>query len=258
MKHTPAKYKTICISDLHLGSKDSKALLLLDFLKHNHSDNLFLVGDIIDGWKIQQKKWRWNQDHTNVVRKILSFAKKGTRVVYIVGNHDEFLRTTMGLNLTFGQVEICNRSYYEALNGKKYLVIHGDLFDGILKYQRWISLLGDKLYDIVLRANTIFNWIRRKFGFGYWSLSKYLKMTVKQAVTYIVKFESNMVDYCKRKGYDGVICGHIHHAEIKIIDGIEYMNDGDFVESCTALVEDFEGNWKIITWDKLNEINHSN
>lgn len=251
------RYKTICISDVHLGSKDSKTLILLDFLKHNQADNLFLVGDIIDGWKVQQKKWCWDQTHTNVVRKILSHAKKGTEVHYIVGNHDEFLRAFLQ-DMSFGKVSVHNRFEYTGLNGKRYLVVHGDLFDGILKYHKWISYLGDTLYEFILRLNTQVNWIRRKFGFGYWSLSKYLKLTVKKAVQFIVEYENNMVEYCKRKQYDGVICGHIHHAEIKLIDGIEYMNDGDFVESCTALVEDFDGKWEIIHWGNQNENNNSN
>ena len=252
------KYKTICISDLHLGSKDCKSLLLLDFLKNNTCENLFLVGDIIDGWKIQQKKWKWDQTHTNVIRKILSYAKKGTNVNYIVGNHDEFLRTVLTYDLAFGMIKIHNTFEYKAINGKKYLIVHGDLFDGILKYHKWISYLGDYLYEFILWLNTHFNTIRRKCGFGYWSLSKYLKLSVKKAVIYIVNFENNMIDYCKRKGYDGVICGHIHHAEIKNVDGIQYMNDGDFVESCTALVEDYEGNWKIITWNTIDENSNSN
>ena len=238
------KYKTICISDLHLGSKDCKSLLLLDFLKNNTCENLFLVGDIIDGWKIQQKKWKWDQTHTNVH--------------YIVGNHDEFLRVILPYKLEFGMIKIHNTFEYQGINGKKYLIVHGDLFDGILKYHKWISYFGDYLYEFILWLNTYFNTIRRKFGFGYWSLSKYLKLSVKRAVIYIVNFENNMIDYCKRKKYDGVICGHIHYAEIKVVDGIEYMNDGDFVESCTALVEDHGGNWKIITWNNIDENSNSN
>ncbi|NBP02424.1 MAG: UDP-2,3-diacylglucosamine diphosphatase [Proteobacteria bacterium] len=250
------RYKTICISDVHLGSKDSKTSLLLNFLKHNKSDNLFLIGDIIDGWKIKQKKWKWDQEHTNCIRKILNFSKKAN-VRYIIGNHDEFLRPFLGNDISFGSISIHNQYDYVGINGKRYLVIHGDLFDGILKYHRWISYLGDSLYELILSLNTHFNWLRRKLGFGYWSLSKFLKLTVKQAVKFIVDYENNMIEYCKRKGYDGVICGHIHHAEIKIVDGIEYMNDGDFVESCTALVEDFEGNWKLITWSEIDETTHS-
>jgi UDP-2,3-diacylglucosamine pyrophosphatase LpxH len=223
---------------------------LLDFLKHNQAENLFLLGDIIDGWKIQQKKWKWDQNHTNVIRKILSHAKKGTNVHYIVGNHDEFLRNTLGLGLSFGLVKIHNHYEYIGLNGKKYLLIHGDLFDGILTYHRWISFLGDYLYELLLNLNTKFNWIRRRFRFGYWSLSRYVKLTVKSAVSFIVDFEKNMIGYCRRKGYDGVICGHIHNPEIKIIENIEYMNDGDFVESCSALVEDYDGNWSILYWQQ--------
>jgi UDP-2,3-diacylglucosamine pyrophosphatase LpxH len=252
------KYKTICISDLHLGSKDCKSLILLDFLKHNQAENLFLVGDIIDGWKIQQKKWCWDQTHTNVVRKILSHAKKGTNVHYITGNHDEFLRATTGLDMSFGLVKIHNRYEYIGIDGKRYLLIHGDLFDGILRTHQWISFLGDYLYEVILRINTQVNWIRRKFGFGYWSFSKFLKLAVKQAVAHIVSFEENMSDYCRRKGFNGIICGHIHHAEIKDINHIQYMNCGDFVESCTALVENYDGSWEIIHWNELNETNHSN
>lgn len=246
------KYKTICISDIHLGSKDSKTLLLLDFLKNNKAENLFLIGDIIDGWKIKQKKWKWDQSHSNCIRKILNYAKK-SNVRYIVGNHDEFLRPFLNHDISLGQITIHNHYDYTGINGKKYLIIHGDLFDGILSYHKWISYLGDFLYEFILTLNTHFNWIRRKFGFGYWSLSKFLKLTVKHAVQFIVNYENNMIQYCKRKGYDGVICGHIHHAEIKTVNGIEYMNDGDFVESCTALVEDFDGNWKILTWEKIDE-----
>lgn len=251
-------YKTICISDLHLGSKDCKSLLLLDFLKHNRADNLFLVGDIIDGWKIIQKKWRWDQSHTNVVRKILSHAKKGTNVHYITGNHDEFLRATTGLDLSFGHVKIHNRYEYRGIDGRRYLLIHGDLFDGLLRNQKWLSFLGDRLYDFILSLNTQVNAIRRRLGFGYWSFSKFLKLTVKQAVAHIVSFEENMSKYCKVKGFDGVICGHIHHAEIRTVNDVIYMNCGDFVESCTALVETHEGTWQIITWNTLDETVNSN
>lgn len=246
-------YRSIFISDVHLGSRDCKSLHLLDFLKHNTCDTLYLVGDMIDGWKIQQNRWRWNQSHTNVVRKILSFSKKDVRVVYIAGNHDEFLRTFMPYDFVFGNVEIHNQYEHVGYDGKRYLVVHGDMFDGINRIVPWISFLGDKAYDFILALNSKFNWIRRKLGFGYWSLSKFLKYKVKQAMSFMFQYEINLVSYCKKRGFDGVICGHIHHAEIKEIDGIVYMNDGDWVESMTALVEHQDGKWEVITWANILE-----
>jgi UDP-2,3-diacylglucosamine pyrophosphatase LpxH len=245
------KYKTIFISDVHLGTKDCKAELLNNFLKNNSCDTLYLVGDIIDGWKIQQNKWRWKQTHTNVVRRILGYAKRGTRVIYIAGNHDEFLRQMLPYNINLGNVEIYNQFEHIGIDGKHYLVTHGDLFDGITRLAPWIAFLGDKAYDVILTINTHYNYFRRRCGWGYWSLSKFLKARVKRAVDFIFRFEKNLSAYCKRKGYDGVICGHIHHAEIKEIDGTIYMNDGDWVESCSALVEHEDGRWEIVTWNEL-------
>ena len=245
------KYKTIFISDVHLGTKDCKAELLNNFLKNNSCDTLYLVGDIIDGWKIQQNKWRWKQTHTNVVRRILGYAKRGTRVIYIAGNHDEFLRQMLPYNINLGNVEIYNQFEHIGIDGKHYLVTHGDLFDGITRLAPWIAFLGDKAYDVILTLNTHYNHFRRRCGWGYWSLSKFLKAKVKRAVDFIFRFEKNLSAYCKRKGYDGVICGHIHHAEIKEIDGTIYMNDGDWVESCSALVEHEDGRWEIVTWNEL-------
>lgn len=241
-------YRSIFISDIHLGSKDCKATQLLNFLSSNTCDTLYLVGDIVDGWKIQQNRWSWTQEHTNVVRKILSFAKKGTKVIYVVGNHDEFLRTFMPYDFTLGNIEIHNQYVHTGVDGKQYLVIHGDMFDGINRIVPWISFLGDQAYDLILRLNSRFNWVRRKLGFGYWSLSKFLKHKVKQAVNFMLKFEYNLAEYCHKRGFDGIICGHIHHAEIKVIDNIIYMNDGDWVESMTALVEHEDGNWGIVAW----------
>jgi UDP-2,3-diacylglucosamine pyrophosphatase LpxH len=209
-----------------------------------------MVGDIIDAWKIQQNKWRWKQSHTNVVRRVLGHAKRGTRVIYVAGNHDEFLRPMLPYGFSFGMIEIVNQTEHIGADGKHYLVTHGDLFDGITRLAPWISFLGDKAYDFVLYLNSKYNWIRHRMGFGYWSLSKYLKHKVKKAVDFIFQFESNLAAYCKKRGYDGVICGHIHHAEIKDIDGVVYMNDGDWVESCTALVEHWNGRWEIVTWTR--------
>ena len=241
-------YRSIFISDVHLGTKDCKAGHLNNFLKQNTCDTLYLVGDIIDAWKIKQNKWRWKQSHTNVVRRILGHAKRDTKVIYILGNHDEFLRPYLHYGLGFGMLEITNQCEHLGADGKRYLVTHGDLFDGISRLAPWLSFLGDKAYDFVLTLNSRFNWIRHRFGFGYWSLSLYLKQRVKRAIDFMFQFEKNLAGYCKKKGYDGVICGHIHKAEIKVIDGVVYMNDGDWVESCTALVEHHDGRWEIITW----------
>lgn len=246
-------YRSIFVSDVHLGTKDCKAEQLNNFLKHNSCDTLYLVGDIIDAWKIQQNKWRWKQSHTNVVRRVLGHAKRGTRVVFIAGNHDEFLRPMIPYGFNFGLIEIHNQIEHIGADGKHYLVTHGDLFDGITRLAPWISFLGDKAYDVVLNLNSKFNWIRRRLGFGYFSLSKYLKYKVKKAVDFVFKFEENLANYCKKRGFDGVICGHIHHAEIKEINGVTYMNDGDWVESCTALVEHWDGKWEIITWTKESD-----
>ena len=245
------KYKTIFISDVHLGTKDCKAEHLDNFLKHNTSDTLYLVGDIIDAWKIQQNRMKWKQSHTNVIRRVLKFAKKGTKVIYVAGNHDEFLRPMIPYAANFGNVHICNQIVHEGIDGKKYLVVHGDLFDGITRLAPWLSFLGDRAYDFVLNLNSRFNWIRHRLGFGYWSLSKWLKHKVKKAVDFMFMFEKTITDYAKKRGFDGVICGHIHHAEIKNINGIVYMNDGDWVESLTALVEHHDGTWEIVTWQEM-------
>jgi UDP-2,3-diacylglucosamine pyrophosphatase LpxH len=243
-------YRSIFISDVHLGVKDCKAEQLNNFLKHNTCDTLYLVGDIIDGWKVQQNKLRWKQSHTNVIRRILGHAKRGTRVVYVAGNHDEFLRPMIPYGLSFGSVEIHNQTEHIGADGRHYLVVHGDLFDGITRLAPWLSFLGDKAYDVILGFNTTFNRWRHRLGLGYWSLSQYLKQRVKKAIDFVFQFERNLAQYCKKRGFDGVICGHIHHAEIKLIDGVIYMNDGDWVESCTALVEHWNGRWEIITWTK--------
>jgi UDP-2,3-diacylglucosamine pyrophosphatase LpxH len=246
MKH----YKTICISDTHLGSKDAKADLLNNFLKNHTCDNLFLVGDIIDGWKIQQNKWKWKQSHTNVIRRILGYAKRGTKVTYVTGNHDEFLRPFVN-QFSLGSITICNQAEYRDTDGNLFLITHGDMFDGITRIGKWLGFLGDAAYDLVLWINTKFNYIRHRLGFGYWSLSKYLKHKVKKAIDFVFKFEENLAGYCERKNFDGVICGHIHTPQIKTINGIIYMNDGDWVESCSALVEHEDGKWEIIYWNDM-------
>ena len=243
-------YRTIAISDIHLGTRDCKAELLNHFLKHNSCDTLYLVGDIIDAWRIQQNKWRWKQTHTNVVRNVLSHAKRGTRVVYVAGNHDEFLRPLIPYDIGFGMVEIVNQTEHQGVDGKRYLVVHGDMFDGITRLAPWLAFLGDTAYDVILRLNSRFNWLRHRMGFGYWSLSNFLKQRVKKAVDFVFKVEENLANYCKKRGFDGVIFGHTHTPVIKEIYGITLMNDGDWVENCTALVEHHDGQWELVTWTK--------
>ena len=247
---TNCTYRSIFVSDIHFGTRDCKADQLNNFLKHNTCETLYLVGDIIDVWKITQNKWRWKQSHSNAIRRILGHAKRGTRVVYVAGNHDEFLRPLIQYGFSFGRVEIVNQCEHIGRDGKHYLVTHGDLFDGITKLAPWLVFLGDKAYDFVLKLNSSFNAVRHRLGFGYWSLSRFLKHKVKTSANFIFQFERNLAAYCRKRGFDGVICGHIHHAEIRDIDGITYMNDGDWVESMTALVEHHSGKWEIVTWNR--------
>ncbi len=245
MRKTPA-YRSIFISDLHLGSKGCQADALCDFLKTHTSEKLFLVGDIVDGWRIR-KKWYWPQSHTNVIRRILTAAKRGTEVNYIIGNHDEFLRAFLRFHISFGRINIKNKDVHTGIDGKKYFVCHGDMFDGLMRPgKRWIMFLGDNLYNFLLWVNTKLNTVRRILGLPYWSLSKALKTRTKKAMNFIEGFEEQVADYCRRKNYDGAICGHIHVAEMRDINGITYMNDGDWVESCTALVEHHDGRWELI------------
>lgn len=246
-------YRSIFISDTHLGAKSCKAKLLNDFLKHNSCDRLYLVGDIIDGWKVQKNKWKWNKHQSDVVKRVLKLSTDGTEVIYVPGNHDEFLRPILHHHLKLHKLEFHNQYCHVGVDGRRYLVTHGDLFDGITRMGKWISFLGDTAYDFVLGLNIYVNAIRHRFGFGYWSISKFLKHKVKKAVDFMFEFENNLAGYCKRKGYDGVICGHIHHAEIKTIDGVAYMNDGDWVESCSALVEHHDGTFEIIYWTTIKE-----
>jgi len=241
----PKDYKAIFISDIHLGSKACQAKLLLDFLKHNDSQKLYLVGDIVDGWRLK-RKWYWPQSHNDVVQKILRKARKGTEIIYVPGNHDEGLRRYIGTH--FGGIEVRNTDIYEAVNGNKYLVLHGDNFDNVMLYARWLAYLGDYAYDFVLSLNNVFNGLRRLMGLRYWSLSSYLKIKVKNAVQFISEYEHAIANEAQKAGVQGVICGHIHHAQMKQYGDIIYMNDGDWVESCTALVEHLDGTWEIVFW----------
>lgn len=241
------KYKSIFISDVHLGTKYSKTEKLLSFMRKNESENLYLVGDIIDGWALK-RKIKWAQSHSDVIQKLLRKARKGTEVYYITGNHDDFLRPFLPVVLG-ERIHILNEAEYDAINGKKYYITHGDFFDSITMTKKWLSILGDYSYEILLHLNDPINRIRKIFGINrYWSLSKYMKDNVKSSVNFITDFENVLAQYAKTNKYNGIICGHIHKAEIRKIGDIDYMNCGDWVESCTALVETYEGEWKIIEW----------
>jgi UDP-2,3-diacylglucosamine pyrophosphatase LpxH len=243
-------HRTIWISDLHLGTAGCKADFLLDFLKCNDADTLYLVGDIIDGWQLK-KGWTWRQSHNDVVQKILRKARKGTRVIYVPGNHDEFARGYV--EHAFGGIDVVYEATHVTADGRRLLITHGDLFDGVIQHAKWLAYLGDSLYTFVLVLNHWFNRVRGRMGFGYWSLSQYLKHKVKNAVSFIADYEHALVNEARRRGFDGVVCGHIHKAEIRMIDGVLYCNDGDWVESLTALVEDQTGQLEIIEWKTIGQ-----
>ena len=238
-------YRAIWISDIHLGTSGCKAEFLLDFLRVNESDQLYLVGDIVDGWQLK-RGWYWKQSHNDVVQKVLRKARKGTKVTYIVGNHDEVLREFLGLR--FGEILIENEAVHELRDGRRLWVTHGDLFDGVIQYAKWLAYLGDTAYTVALKVNDHFNYLRHKMGMSYWSLSQYLKHRVKNAISFITAFEEALTTEARRRGYDGVVCGHIHRPEIREINGILYCNDGDWVESLSALVETHEGELKLVYW----------
>jgi UDP-2,3-diacylglucosamine pyrophosphatase LpxH len=239
------KFRTVWISDIHLGTRGCNATLLIDFLASVECETLYLVGDIIDGWRLK-KGWYWPDAHNEVVRRILKIAHRGTRVVYVVGNHDAMLRDYAGMS--FGGIEIREDAIHDCLDGRRLLVTHGDAYDGIVLFARWLAVLGDTAYTWLLRANVVFNRARRMLGMPYWSLSAYLKHRVKNAVQFIGRFEDAVVQEAQKQGVDGVICGHIHSAEIRTFGDFTYYNDGDWVESCTALIEDRLGAFSILDW----------
>ncbi|BEI37408.1 UDP-2,3-diacylglucosamine diphosphatase [Polynucleobacter sp. HIN7] len=241
-------YRAIWISDVHLGTPGCQAKFLLDFLKHNESDTLYLVGDIIDGWRLKKSIY-WPQSHNDVVQKILRKARKGTEVVYVPGNHDESVRQFLGLS--FGEIKVVPEAIHTTADGRKLWITHGDLFDGVMQYAKWLAYVGDNLYSLILYFNRYLNLLRIRMGMQYWSLSQYLKHQVKNAVSYIADFEMIMAREARLRGCQGVVCGHIHKAEIRMIDNLLYCNDGDWVESLTALVETHEGELKIVHWPRI-------
>jgi UDP-2,3-diacylglucosamine pyrophosphatase LpxH len=241
------RFRALFISDVHLGTKGCQAERLLDFLRYHDADTIYLVGDIVDGWQLKTN-WYWPQQHNDVVQKLLRKARKGTRVVYVPGNHDEFLRGYYGTH--FGGIDVTETAIHEAADGRRFLVIHGDHFDLVVTQARWLAHLGDKAYAAAIALNTIYNRLRRMLGFPYWSLSKWAKHKVKNAVNYIGEFEKTLAAEARRHGATGVICGHIHHAVMHDDFGVRYVNCGDWVESCTAVAEHADGRFEIIDWSQ--------
>jgi len=237
--------RTIFISDLHIGTPGFQAQALLDFLRKHPSENLYLIGDIVDGWALR-RRWHWPQAHNDVIQKLLRRVRKGCRVIYVPGNHDEFARHFVGH--AFGGVEVVREAEHITQDGKRLWVIHGDDFDSVIQTAKWLAYIGDWLYEFSLRMNTWLNRVRSRCGWSYWSLSAYLKLKVKKAVNFISDFELAVAEQARQRGFDGVVCGHIHHAEIRDINGVLYCNDGDWVESLSALVEWQDGRLEVIHW----------
>ncbi len=242
------RVRTVWISDLHLGTPGCQARPLLDFLRRVECETLFLVGDIIDGWQLR-RQWYWPQAHNDVVQKLLRKARKGTRVIFVPGNHDEFARRYVQHN--FGGVDVAAEWIHETADGRKLWVVHGDHFDGVIQCARWLAHVGDRAYELTLKINRHLNSLRARVGLPYWSLSRYLKLKVKRAVSYVSDFEVAVAREARKRGLQGVVCGHIHHAELRDIDGVLYANDGDWVESLTALVEHGDGRLEIIDWTQF-------
>ncbi len=247
------KYKSVFISDIHLGTRGCKAEYLDNFLSSVECDNLFLVGDILDFWAMSRGATYFPQSHVDIIRRFLNKARKGTQVKYVIGNHDEMFRKYLDflVGSDLGNIKIGDEFVHITADGRKLWITHGDLYDGVVRLHKWISHLGDIGYTLLISLNGYFNKVRKFFKRPYWSLSAFVKHKVKRAVEFINSFEDAVAKQCKKMGYDGVVCGHIHHAEIKDIDGITYYNDGDWVESCTALVEHFDGRMEIITWHEV-------
>ncbi|GAB0117476.1 UDP-2,3-diacylglucosamine diphosphatase [Acidisoma sp. 7E03] len=243
-------YRSVFISDVHLGTKGSKPEMLNDFLADATCERLYLVGDIIDGWRLR-RSWFWDQHHDAVLRTILRHAKHGAEVIYIPGNHDEMMRAWLPLGLEIAGVRLAEEAVHVTADGKRLLVIHGDAFDSVVRYAKFLAHLGDQAYTMALVANRWFNWGRRHLGYPYWSLSAWLKRQVKEAVKFIDSFEVALAQEARTREMDGVICGHIHHAEMRLIGETRYYNTGDWVESCTALVEHHDGRFELIDWPSV-------
>ena len=247
------EYRSVFISDVHLGTRGCRSEFLADFLRRVSCHHMFLVGDIIDGWRLR-KSWYWDASHDEVLRLILRHARGGAEVTYIPGNHDEMFRAWLPMGLEFGGIRLRKDAVHVTAGGKRLLVMHGDEFDSVVRYAKFLAVLGDWAYTTALILNRWFNAGRRRLGYPYWSLSAWLKRQVKEAVKAIDRFESALANEARRRGYDGVVCGHIHHAEMREVNGILYINDGDWVESCTALVEHHDGRLELVDWAAWNRL----
>ncbi len=247
-------YRTIWISDVHLGTRHARVTALLEFLREAECEHLYLVGDFIDGWQLR-RKWYWTEEYNLLIQKLLRKSRKRTRVTFVTGNHDEFLEQFLGLS--FGGVRLVERTVHQAADGKKYLVLHGHQFDGVMHFNRLLDRVGSVLYERILDVNVWVNRCRRWCGFGYWSFASYIKLKAKSAMKYVSDYEESLIQFTRKSGMDGVICGHIHRPEIRNLGDICYYNCGDWVENCTALVEDFEGNIKLIRFESHPETKES-
>lgn len=248
-----ARYRSVFISDTHLGTRGCRSDFLADFLRQMSCQHLYLVGDIIDGWRLR-RSWYWDDRHDEILRLILGHAQRGANVTYVPGNHDEMFRSWLNIGLEIAGVRLRQEAEHTTVCGKRLLIIHGDEFDSVVRYARFLAVLGDWAYGVALNCNRWFNNIRRHLGYPYWSLSSWLKQGVKEALKAIDRFELALAAEAKRRGFDGVVCGHIHHAEMRYVNGILYINDGDWVESCTALVEHHDGRLELIEWARLNRL----
>ena len=249
--HGDHRYRTLFLSDLHLGTRGCQAHLILDMLRHVEAETIYLVGDIIDGWRLRSG-WYWPQAHNDVMQKLLRKVRRGARMVFVPGNHDEFARQFFGL--TFGGIEIKRQAVHTAADGKRYLITHGDEFDVVVRHSKWLAYFGDWAYTTALFVNTHFNAARRSLGLPYWSFSAWAKLKVKNAVNFIGSFEKELAGEARRRGVDGVVCGHIHHPVIREMDGVTYVNTGDFVESCSLVVEHFDGRLEVMRWPAALEV----
>ena len=239
-------YRSVFISDIHLGTRMSSADQLLEFMKTFECEKIYLVGDIIDCWAMSKKKY-WTQSHSDVIQKLLRRARKGVEIVYVPGNHDEMLREYC--DAEFGHIILVQECIHVGVDGKLYLVTHGDKFDVVIRNAKWLAHLGSWAYDFSIMLNVLVNRIRSWLKLPVWSLSSYLKMRVKESVNFIGNYEETLSNYVKNQKLSGIICGHIHHANICDYDDIRYMNCGDWVESCTALVEHHNGTFEIVRYN---------
>lgn len=250
MKLHPRRVRALFISDLHLGTHGCQASLVLDFLRHHEADRIYLIGDIVDGWRLKKKAF-WPQSHNDIVQKLLRKGRKGAKIYYTPGNHDEVFRKFLGMQ--FGGVRVANQTVHVTRDGRRLLVLHGDKYDAVVRHHKWLAVLGAHAYESIYTLSTLINLIRRRMGLSYWSLSACLKRKVKNAMTYITKFRDVALEDAAAHGYDGIVCGHIHQSASEQVEGLWYYNTGDWVETCTAVIEEMDGTMRAIEWTRPAE-----